>query len=253
MNKSTFVNVMGCLALTGMVGMSGIDLSADRIKRGAAVGRHGAVVKGNEGYAAVGRRGAVAKGEKGSVAVNRRGTTVRNEEGKVTAATRRGYGYGGGGGVVVKGEERTVVAGGNRYGRGGVAVVGEEGAFVAGGGGYRPGYIVGGRYESYEGWKIAAGVATGIAVGTMLSRPPRNATTVVVDGSSYYYSDNAYYNRVMVGGTMSYQVVAPPVGIIIPTLPGGCSSVRSGNVTYSQCGSNYYQRVGSGYQVVVLR
>jgi hypothetical protein len=253
MNKSTVVNVMGCLALTGMVGMSGIDLGADRIRNGAAVGRRGAAVKGDEGYAAVGRRGAVVGNEEGSVAVGRRGTTVRNEEGKVTAATRRGYGYGGGGAVAVKGEERTVVAGTNRYGRGGVAVVGEEGAFVAGGGGYRPGYVVGGRYESYEGWKVAAGVATGIAVGTMLARPPRNATTVVVGGSSYYYADNAYYTRVMAGGTMSYQVVAPPVGIIVPTLPGGCSSVRSGNVTYTQCGPTYYQRVNSGYQVVVLR
>ena len=148
MNKRTFVNVMGCLALTGMVGISGIDLAADRIKNGAAVGRHGAAVKGDEGYAAVGRRGAVVGNENGSVAVGRRGTTVRNEEGKVTAATRRGYGYGGGGAVAVKGEERTVVAGTHRYGRGGVAVVGEEGAFVAGGGGYRPGYVVGGRYES---------------------------------------------------------------------------------------------------------
>ena len=46
---------------------------------------------------------------------------VTHEEGKVTAATRRGYGYGGGGAVAIKGEERTVVAGSNRYGRGGVA------------------------------------------------------------------------------------------------------------------------------------
>jgi hypothetical protein len=252
MSKHTFVNVMGWLAVTGMVGICGVDLSADRIKNGAAVGRRGAAVKGDEGYAAVGRRGAVVGNEEGSVAVGRRGTTVRNEEGQITAATRRGPGYGRGA-VAIQGEERTVVAGSNRYGRGGVAVVGEEGAFIAGGGGYRPGYVVGGRYESYEGWKVAAGVATGIAIGTMLARPPRNATTVVVGGSSYYYADNAYYTRVMAGGTMSYQVVAPPVGIVIPTLPGGCSTVRSGNVTYSQCGPTYYQRVGTGYQVVVLR
>jgi hypothetical protein len=155
--------------------------------------------------------------------------------------------------VAVQGEERTVVAGTNRYGRGGVAVVGEEGAFVAAGGGYRPGYVVGGRYESYEGWKVAAGVATGIAIGTMLARPPAAAVTVVAGGSSYYYADNAYYTRVMVGGQVSYQVVAPPVGVIIPTLPVGCSSVRVGNVAYTQCGPTYYQRVGAGYQVVVIR
>jgi hypothetical protein len=77
--------------------------------------------------------------------------------------------------------------------------------------------------------------------------------TVVAGGSSYYYADNAYYTRVMVGGQVSYQVVAPPVGVIIPTLPVGCSSVRVGNVAYTQCGPTYYQRVGAGYQVVVIR
>src|SRR4030095_4825180 len=57
--------------------------------------------------------------------------------------------------------------------RGGVA-----GPSNAGGGRY--GAVVGGeRYESYEGWKVAAGVATGIAIGTMLARPPSASVTVV--------------------------------------------------------------------------
>jgi hypothetical protein len=56
----------------------------------------------------------------------------------------------------------------------------------------------------------------------------------------------------MNGGAVSYQVVAPPAGAIITTLPAGCQSVRMGNATYSQCGPTYYTRVSNGYQVVVV-
>jgi len=73
-----------------------------------------------------------------------------------------------------------------------------------------------------------------------------------VSGSSYWYSGGTYYTRVLSNGATAYQVVAPPAGAIIATLPTGCKSVRVGNVAYSQCGTTYYQRVGSGYQVVVL-
>jgi hypothetical protein len=38
---------------------------------------------------------------------------------------------------------------------------------------------------------------------------------------------------------------------LIATLPTGCKSVRVGNVAYTQCGTTYYQRVATGYQVVV--
>ena len=47
-------------------------------------------------------------------------------------------------------------------------------------------------------------------------------------------------------------VVAPPAGAIITTLPGGCTTVARNGVSYSQCGTTYYQRVSSGYQVVVF-
>jgi hypothetical protein len=57
----------------------------------------------------------------------------------------------------------------------------------------------------------------------------------------------------MSGGSVVYQVVAPPAGAIITTLPTGCQTVRVNNVSYSQCGTTYYQRVSSGYQVVVLK
>ena len=46
--------------------------------------------------------------------------------------------------------------------------------------------------------------------------------------------------------------MAPPAGAIIATLPAGCAAQVVGAVTYQQCGGTYYQRVSTGYQVVVL-
>jgi hypothetical protein len=187
--------------------------------RAAAAGPRGVAVKGEDGYAAAGRHGAVAKGDEGYAAVGRHGAVAVTEDDYARVGPR---------GAVVAGEE-------------GYAAVG------------RRGVAVGNTYESYEGWKVAAGVGVGIAIGTMLARPPAAAVTVPVAETTYYYADGAYYTRVMSNGTMVYQVVAPPAGAIITTLPAGCQSVHVGNAAYTQCGTTYYQRVSAGYQVVVLK
>lgn len=194
-----------------------------------------------------GRRGrgtTVIRGEERTIVANRRGVAVKGDEGYAAVGRR--------GGAIVSNEERTIVS--NRRG---TIVAGEEG-FVAGRrpGYYRPGVIVGGRYEDNEGWKTAArvagGVAAGIAIGTMLSRPPTSSVTMVVSGTNYWYDGGTYYARAYQGGDVVYQVVPAPMGAVITTLPGGCTSVRRGNVTYSQCGPTYYERFSSGYRVVVF-
>ena len=160
---------------------------------------------------------------------------------------------------------RNVNANAGYYGRPGGVAVGEDGAVAVGRRGAvaatdegfvgvgRHGAVVGGeRYESYEGWKVAAGVATGIAVGTMLARPPAASVTVVTSGTNYMYNDGAYYEQVFYEGQVSYRVVAAPPGAIIATLPGGCTTTVMGGVSVQQCGSTYYKRVSTGYQVVVF-
>ena len=217
MRKSLTRAGVGCLVLALGVGAYRSDIAA-QVKgnrratvahgsdgRAAAAGPRGVAVKGEEGYAAAGRHGAVAKGDEGYAAVGRHGAVAKGEDDYARVGPR---------GAVVAGEE-------------GVAAV------------RRGGVVVGNHYESYEGWKVAAGVATGIAIGTMLSRPPAAAVTVPVAGSSYYYADGAYHTRVMSEGAMVYQVVAPPAGAIITTLPANCTVARVGNVSYSQCGSTY--------------
>ena len=169
------------------------------------------------------RRGGAVKTEEGAAVAGRRGAAVKTEEG-AAAVTRRG--------TVVVGEEGAAATG--RYGRGGVVV-----------------------YEDNDAWRtaagIAVGVAAGIAIGTMLAKPPKQSTTVVVSQTTYYYDSGTFYTKVMHEGQVVYQVVAPPPGAVITTLPAGCTSVTSGGVAYSKCGTTYYQRVSSGYQVVVLK
>ena len=112
-----------------------------------------------------------------------------NRNVNVNQNVNRGYGRPGG---VAVGEEGAVAVG-----RHGAVAVGDEG--FAGVGRYG-GVVAGERYESYEGWRVAAGVATGIAVGTMLARPPTTSVTVVAGSTNYMYADGAYYEQVMYGG-----------------------------------------------------
>jgi hypothetical protein len=82
---------------------------------------------------------------------------------------------------------------------------------VAPGAGYAT--PAGAYYPSYDAWRTARGVATTIAIGTILAQPPPLATTVVVQQTTYYVSDGVYYQQVFYGGQMAYQVVSAPPGL----------------------------------------
>ena len=114
-------------------------------------------------------------------------------------------------------------------GRRGVAVVGEEGAAVS-----RRGCCWGGTavyHDHNEGAGVAgfiAGAMTAAAIGAMVAAPPPAATTVVVQEHRYYYADHTFYEPVYHGGTVAYQVVAPPPGAVVPVLPAGCTAQQRG-------------------------
>ena len=147
------------------------------------------------------------------------------------------------GGTATSSPARRSTSRARAVGRRGAVVVGEEGAAAVGRYG---GVVVGDRYESYDAWKAVAAVGAGIAIGTMLAKPPAAATTVVVQQSTYYYHDNVYYTRVMTGGDVAYQVVDPPAGAIITTLPAGCTNVNISNVPYMQCGTDALHESADG-------
>ena len=214
---------------------------------GAAVGGRGAAVKNEDGAAAVSRRGAAVKTEEGAAAVGRHGAAVKTEEGVQTV--HRGYAAPVARGGVVVGEEGAAAVGPR-----GAVVVGEAGAAGVGRYGHRGGVVV---YEDNDAWKTAAGIALGvaggIAIGTLLAKPPAQAKTVTVTNTTYYYDSGAFYTKAMHEGQVVYQVVDAPVGAVVQTLPAGCTSVNKGGTAYSQCGTTYYQKVSSGYQVAAVK
>jgi Family of unknown function (DUF6515) len=236
-NWTRFVIAAGLIAALATQATSGLLAQARAARRGASV-------KTEEGGAAVSHRGAAVKTEEGSAAVTRRGAAVKTEEGVSTV--NRGYRAPAARGGVVVGEEAAAAVGPR-----GAVVVGEEGAARAGRYSYRGGIAV---YEDNDAWRtaagVAAGVAAGIAIGTLLKKPPAQAAPVVVSNTTYYNDNGTFYTKAMHEGEVVYEVVAPPPGAVITTLPAGCTSVNSGGVTYSKCGTTHYQRVSSGYQVV---
>ena len=235
---------LAAVAIVGVFALSTLELAADRRESGGSVrqsrntNRSAGATRDNNYNRNVNQN----VNRTTNVNVNR--NTNVNVNRNVNVNTGAGYGRRG---AVAVGEEGAVAVG-----RRGAVAVGEEG-FVGVG---RHGAVVAGeRYESYEGWKVAAGVtagvAVGIAVGTMLARPPAASITVVSAGTNYMYADGVYYEQVYYGGQVSYRVVTAPAGVIITTLPGGCTTTVMGGVSVQQCGSTYYRRVSTGYQVVV--
>ena len=241
---------IGAVLVSGLMVLSTIELGADRRHSG------GSVRQSNHSNRNAGANR--SNNYNRNTNVNRNANVNRNTNVNVNRNTNvnvnrnvnvnnRGY-YPPRRGAVAVGEEGAVAVG-----RRGAVAVGEEG-FVGVG---RYGAVVGGeRYESYEGWRVAAGVAggvaAGIAIGTVLARPPAASVTVVASGTNYMYADGAYYEQVYYGGQVSYRVVAAPPGVIITTLPGGCTTTVMGGVSVQQCGTTYYRRVSTGYQVVVF-
>lgn len=206
----------------------------------ARTARRGASVKTDEGGAAVSKRGAAVKTDEGAAVATRRGTAVKTEEGVSTV--NRGYHAPAARGGVAVGEDAAVAVGPR-----GAVVVGEEGAAARGRYSYRGGVAV---YEDNDAWRTAAGIAIGvaggIAIGTLLAKPPAQAAPVTVSSTTYLYENGTFYTKAMHEGQVVYQVVEPPPGAIIPTLPAGCTS----NGAASQCGTTHYKKVESGYQVV---
>ena len=152
---------LSALVVAGLVTSIGIAQMSAQVRSS----RRGAVAKGDDGAVAAGPRGAAVKGEDAYAAAGRRGAVVSGEEGYAAVGKR---------GNVVTGDDIDVD--GAAVGRRGAVVVGEEGAAAVGRYGNA---VVGNRYESYDAWRAVAAVGTGIAIGTLLAKPPaaREATT----------------------------------------------------------------------------
>jgi hypothetical protein len=92
------------------------------------------------------------------------------------------------------------------------------------------------------------GEMTGMMMGASMATLPRQYTTVMVEGTPYYYANGAYLTQTQ--GTTGYTLVPPPPGAVVTSLPSNCSPVYLGPQTFNDCGGAFYQNVDGGYKVV---
>ena len=81
------------------------------------------------------------------------------------------------------------------------------------------------------------GFAAGLVIGAIISTPPPNPQTVVVQNTTYIVSDGVYYQTSGAG----YVVVNPPVGVIVTAYPPGAVQVVMGGQVYYQLNGIYYR------------
>jgi hypothetical protein len=174
----------GLSAALAMQATSGVLAQARAARRGASV-------KTDEGGAAVSKRGAAVKTDEGAGGCHpaRHG----REDGGGVSTVNRGYRAPAARGGVAVGDEAAVAVGPR-----GAVVVGEEGAAARGRYSYRGGVAV---YEDNDAWKTAAGIAVGvaggIAIGTLLAKPPKEAAPVTVSSTTYLYENGTFYTKAM--------------------------------------------------------
>ena len=90
------------------------------------------------------------------------------------------------------------------------------------------------------------GFAAGLIIGAIVSTPPPNPQTVVVQNTTYIVSDGVYYQT---SGT-GYVVVNPPIGVVVTTYPpGAVQTIVNGQVFYMANGIYYRPAMQNGVTV----
>jgi hypothetical protein len=143
--------------------------------------------------------------------------------------------------------------------RGGTAYRGS----VRGGIGYNRGYYGGGRYYGgrgyYRGGRYYGGYGPGFRFGFGFGYPhigfylgylPFGYYPFYFGSLQYYYYGGAFY-RPYNGG---YEVVAPPVGAAVPSLPSNAQAIQIDGVQYYEASGVYYQESvdDNGHRVYIV-
>ena len=84
---------------------------------------------------------------------------------------------------------------------------------------------------------------------------PAQVTNVYVGGEEYGYSNGAYYDvqpPKEEGGDPTFEVVKPPVGATVPSLPDGATQETINGAPYYGYAGTYYKPFYSGSDVVYM-
>jgi hypothetical protein len=104
----------------------------------------------------------------------------------------------------------------------------------------------GGYYHGNDHGHFWGGFATGLFIGAVISAPPPNPQTVVVQSTTYLVSEGVYYQP---SGT-GYVVVNPPPGVIVSSCPpGAVQTVVNGQLYFVANGMYYRPAMQNGVTV----
>ncbi|HVM46600.1 MAG TPA: DUF6515 family protein [Candidatus Acidoferrum sp.] len=88
-----------------------------------------------------------------------------------------------------------------------------------------------------------AGFYPGMAVGGL----PVGYVQASVGTTGYYYYDGVFFRPTTEG---AYEVVAPPIGAVVPQVPDGAEAMLMGPDTYYYAGGAFYLQGPNGFRVV---
>jgi len=115
-----------------------------------------------------------------------------------------------------------------------------------------PYYYVNGVYYVQSGTQY---VVVPAPVGAVVEHPPAQVTNVYVNDENLGYSNGAYYKQEppkKAGGDPTYEVVAPPIGATVKSLPKDAKEKKVKGTEYYEYAGTYYQPFFSGSEVVYM-
>jgi hypothetical protein len=90
-------------------------------------------------------------------------------------------------------------------------------------------------------------------VGVTIVNPPAQVVNVTVNEQNYGYANGAYYDVIPPeeeGGEPTYEVIEPPMGAMVDSLPEGSTSTTVDGTAYFIYNDTYYRPFYSGSDVV---
>ena len=102
--------------------------------------------------------------------------------------------------------------------------------------------------QASSGYQVAPAPA-----GAVVAHPPANVTNVYVNNQEYGYSNGTYYQAKPPEDDKSdptYEVVTPPVGSTVDSLPDGASQKSVDGTSYFVYAEAFYRPFYSGSDVV---